>query len=654
MDKLDFLANPHGLLLNGNKTAKTRHGGVLSIVLAAGIVAILVLEFIAYANDSTPIVIETSTRTRNYPNTTLHNTRLYPIVKLRYLSTELSADEMLQVITPALVRATSTFTFHQNGSTSVSRTGKIFPYKSCADLIKNDGNEFGDVFREQFTEAEAKFMLCPEYSFEQSYAVGNRKDSVSNTVMQFSIKPCSLDSGCIVDATELKQYEVNLMSQRLDRQFDNSTDPVRLSYEDRFVTGLESGTTNYNLQVLKTMNVWDNKGFPFSKKIRKSLPMPDETLLYNGFWRTTPVNSTCPSIYANGGLGFLQCDAFYFMELAIGDNEINATRTYTSLASALSAIGGLVTILKAALAFVYMFFHRAALNTLLVKLVFKFLPPKSPKKIMFCLKKKKSAEDKYSDDQPKIERVVKEDKIEYLHVTQEIYDQALEKIKEHADMITLIRELFNLKLLVNALMKNYQRRVAPLVILSNSLMEEKKATEKKLKDEKAKSQNRTITGGAYALNSEEPNELLTFGNNPESPNRLSQASPDLDLRTPRVLTESKIISGEANIEHISDNLLTLDQICTVLNLKSLTRERDQALAIDEAVPHYMAGSHQNYSQAIDQYCLDSLMCLKSDLGIKEIDPAILNDNPRYTTANTKINKELEVNSPVYASHTKEE
>ena len=669
MEKIDFLAETHGFRFNGYKTAKTWLGGLLTIVFAAGAVAIVAFQFVLFENRSTPNIFETVQAAKNYPNTTLDNMRLFPIIRMRNDTQKMLADEIYKVITPAIIRVTSTYTLDQNGTYSLNRSEKAFPYKPCADLIHNDTYEYGHTLKGHFSEGQIKLMLCPEYVPEESYVLNKservlrtKKDNLSNwdepmnnTVIQFVMKPCSLDfDSCVNNTSEdykiLRDYKVSLISQRIDRQFDNLTHPIKLSYEEyELIALIEPKYTNYYNQALKTVNIWDNRGFPYSTNLRQSLPTQGE--MSDLDWKVWPEydleKSSCPGLDVNGGVDFLQCNTYFILEMYIDELEINITRTYKSLADTLTNISGLVNVLKVVLAVVYMLFHNATLNSLLVKSVFKFLPPKPKKKKRICCRKRKeSSDDKYADGQPKIERHI-ENKIEYLRVTQEIYDQALEKIMEHVDMVTLIRELFNLKLLVNALMKNYNKHAAPLVILSNSVMEKNRlAAEKKSKGIKGNSQNQTKTEGIYGVDTEEPNELLRLGNGLVKHNRLTQTSPSCDPRTPGEINESKLISEEVDIENIREDYLTLNQVCTVLNIKSLAREREQTLATDEAEPHDILRGHQNYRDAIDQYCLDSLMSLKSDLGIKELDPAELDKYPKYATANTKI-KELAINSPIY-------
>ena len=49
------------------------------------------------------------------------------------------------------------------------------------------------------------------------------------------------------------------------------------------------------------------------------------------------------------------------------------------------------------------------------------------------------------------------------------------------------------------------------------------------------------------------------------------------MKKPGEYTRYKLISAEADIEMINDNLLTLDQISTILNVKILRREQEQAI-----------------------------------------------------------------------------
>jgi hypothetical protein len=496
-DMFDFLAQPHGFLLNGHKTAKTSYGAYLSLILVASILAVIGQEAYLYFNDVTPIVIETGQQTRKYPNTTMRNVGLLPLVKLKYKTNEVRGVDMFNVMTPVLMRVKRDYTFHDNGTSTENIKAVTYPYKPCSDLLKNQDYEFAEIFRTQFTEAEAVYMLCPQYVLNDTYTVGNRRNTEDNTVLQFSIKPCSMDTGCIVDPNEMKQYEVDIMSQRIDKQYDNSNTPINITYQDSYITGLTPGSTTYNIIILKRINVWDNRGFPFAKVLKQSVPVPDEKLNFQASWRNQTLLQTCPNIDANGGLAFLFCESYYIMELSIGDKDELINRSYTTLLEMLSQVGGLVTIIQAALTFVYMIFHEVVMKRMLVKSVFKFLPRKDQRSkrccCMFKQRKRRDGSDVENgeggpEDAGTIPRMQKStlDGVEYLHVTKQIYDHAYLKIKEHMDMATLITELFNLKILVNALLTNYNRRIGPLVILSNSIEQKNKLKKEKLLKEEFK------------------------------------------------------------------------------------------------------------------------------------------------------------------------
>lgn len=615
---IDLLAKPRGFMINGNNTAKTKHGGLLSITMVGLIIAIVVGQLIKFLTSDSPIIIESTKGTRLYPNTTLHERRLLPIVKVTRGLTPIKAEEVLKYMTPVILRTKNVYVENEEGV--LVRHAKTWPYfyKSCKELVSNPDYDYAQAFeKDEIDMTLLDYSLCAEYNITDSFVLGNKKDEVNSTTQQFIIKPCSLPTGC-GPMSEMNQFEVQLMSQRVDRQYGNNTEPVTLSYEDTYVTGLEPGTMKFNLAFLQLIDIWDIKGVPFHDKIRDSIPVVKNFISYDSGWVNETEVTSCPAFDFDdieAIIGFFDCQPYYILEFTLGDTVQRVNRNYLSIPESLSQLGGLVTLAQAVMLFIYMIFHGLAFKHMLVKKIFRFLPPQIFGKKesrwtklyfwRYCSKKSRdnAATTSSAERSPEATRVVKNN-VEYIQVSSTIFDAAYSQIEQHMDMVTIVKELFHLKVLLSTLMSNYNRKVSPIVILSHFLKEKRKeeaANNLQLLRNKRKIDANTKN---KTNNTEQDDCMIRDGNT---------YITELDNASSR--REENRDSSHLGFESLPDDKITLNDAFSKIAANVKHEQADRGS--NDPSKHNQPSHATEISELIDRYCYDSLLYLREELNVQE-------------------------------------
>ena len=124
---------------------------------------------------------------------------------------------------------------------------------------------------------------------------------------------------------------------------------------------------------------------------------------------------------------------------------------------------------------IYLLFHSKFEKEYLVKHIYN--SKKKPKSKTNCCKKKnkgnRSEEDKTHKEAAKVDedksQSVRIDKDGVFEVSDEVFHQAADSVEKTLDVVTIAKELNCLRLLVAFLLRDYQRQLSPLIVLSQDL-----------------------------------------------------------------------------------------------------------------------------------------------------------------------------------------
>ena len=144
-------------------------------------------------------------------------------------------------------------------------------------------------------------------------------------------------------------------------------------------------------------------------------------------------------------------------------------REYKGIVETLSDIGGIKELIHMVFAGIYLLFHSKFEKEYLVEHIYN--SKKKRKSKSNCCKKKK--EDKTHKEAAKVDedksQSVRIDKDGVFEVSDEVFDQAADSVEKTLDVVTIAKELNCLRHLVAFLLRDYQRQLSPLIVLSQDL-----------------------------------------------------------------------------------------------------------------------------------------------------------------------------------------
>jgi len=431
---LDFMSPPVHLNVNGTRGIKTWAGFTMTILFFATIFTTTYLILQTYFDRLNPQIVQQTTEDAVYPRIDLLKANSLPAVFL--------ADKDFDPISADLFPKYFTIRYYKRiHKTFAALEYYDMPVVPCKDVLSTGSSDKG--YYQQFIETSEFFReryyghgYCAKID-PQLMTVDGGGAQLFQSDLILELLPCTLATGCATKA-ELQEISVITLLPVASLNLSNFDTPVSNSLRHDNMYTISTG----NLQAFKykftTTHIYDESRLFASLSKRADLHALTTPRTNNADRDSLQLSCTALSISTK------QCTPYLRFEYSSSGSETNINRTYKGLLKTLSEIGGIVSFSYVFFFYLTLFYVRHAKRKILVGLVFDFI---------------------YSDE--KILKGTEDPKAQQVYLEKEAY----KVIESRLDIVTIVREINKLKVLSHMFLKDYHRKMVPLVSLSLHLQD---------------------------------------------------------------------------------------------------------------------------------------------------------------------------------------
>ena len=465
LKNLDFMTPPIQLNIGGKDGVKTFFGVMMTALYIGSIVVLSYLIGQTYFDKSSPTVVQESSQTDYNPVINIAQQGLFPVVYV-----------FQQRVVPVLPAQVSNFltlfytkyrlieTINPDGSVNVTYNVIPMNFIACSQAVKDP--VLGPVYQkylstQNFATLGMAFGLCPQFQLNESYIQGGGSQSTGD-LLTVDVFPCmSTPTSNCTTLGVIRNMSVVVTMPTSSVILANYTNPVSsfLNIENFYYI---NEYMNQKYQMKAMMNeIWDVDQITQAKTLRSNFTSIDKTI-FNAIARDFTQISCTPVEFAVG-----TCVPFMEFEFMSGPKIASSIRSYKTMTQILSQIGGINSIALMVFVYINLAYNYYAKKSYLVDRVFKFfqgvkaLKAQNDKSLITPLKSENG-----NDQSPTSKRSIR-NPLEDLNNAEleELREEAYNVIQKNLDVITIVRELNNLKFLTHLFLKDYQQRLSPLVSL---------------------------------------------------------------------------------------------------------------------------------------------------------------------------------------------
>jgi len=353
--------------------------------------------------------------------------------------------------------------------------------KPCSAIVNNPATATPYqpyVDQQQFKRFAASYGHCVEYLPGETYIDKTEDDDKGQDTIEVTelvVFPCSLATGCITTGFPKIQIEIAIPS--VSTNMNNYESPVsKLMTVEKYSQSVQLGQSQRTLYRLAANEIWDDQNVPWKKASRKFSYNSIDKSSYSVEERDKTQSLCTDTTILDGS-----CEGFTTFEFQTTARKYLTTRQYKGFTRTLSELGGLNAGALYFCLYLTAIYCYYAKKKMLVDSVFEFFAERRRRLRYFKLGGSQ-VQNENLKDQPN-----KDTNPLYSMTDAQINQMskdAYEVIINSLDIITLIREINNLKVLTGLLLSDYHQKLVPLIALN---IENKKAVENKKKLAKIKS-----------------------------------------------------------------------------------------------------------------------------------------------------------------------
>ena len=469
LKQLDFMAPPVMLNMRGHTGMKTYFGLAMTICYIAVSVSLSIVISLTFFDYSDPSVSQQTTESGVYPKISMAENRMFPVLYVFHddIINTLPKD-VPQYITPMFSKLKYYLKTDEKGNIKSSFEYVQMPLVQCSELKKNEtANKFYQEYEntEFYKSYAMDFGFCVHANEAESFVKGGGTDSLVD-MMTLLIYPCTLPTGC-KPMEEIAQVGVILSNPVYSLNFSDYKKPVTpyLTSDNSYY--LNPATKNKYLARRSINEIYDDRGMFFDKTQRTNYSEQTRLISSQGYRPPGQVNCTLAEIY-----GF-KCQAYLTFEYMSSGRKVRVDRVYKTITKTLSEIGGINSIAFVFFFYINLVYSRWTMKVTLVNEVFKFLDEKKSKNT-------KTGSDKEPQHGCESEGL----KSLGWHTTdkrkrEQLRAKAFSQIQNSLDIVSIVKELNNLKVLTHLLMKDYHLKLAPVLALKLQMANKKNKSSKK-------------------------------------------------------------------------------------------------------------------------------------------------------------------------------
>ena len=456
IEYLDMLAPDIGFNIKGNSSLKTRTGGCLSVCffgILAWLFYVIIEEYFDTKNPKSRIQqIETD----DFPKIDTYHNGLLPIILGYYLDNKLlSPEDLSAYATFRLVMIESSFDSRDmQGEYEVSI--QQFSFVPCRSLPKHLQEQYlSRLGNNLIGEHSQKYGLCADISKSLGAAVveGN---PIGKSFKKASIEvlPC-LESPTCQSSEEISKVLINFISIETIIDLTNYKQPISFKSNNDNYLYLMPGVSQVLQRKLMKTEIANDKGFLFGEDTVSSFlhSSSDSYMLQ----QRDPSSLQC-SLHQ---VDKYQCSGYIYMEVMSGGKTRIITRDYKGVVETLGDLGGVKELLLIVFVSVYGIYNQTVIKRVMVEEVYQ-------------IKRRTDRTQETASRPPtfrEVASIAPGQKI-LLRASPSACDEAYSKIESSMCIISILKQLNELKLLTSILMQAAHKRAVPFIALREMPAEE--------------------------------------------------------------------------------------------------------------------------------------------------------------------------------------
>ena len=501
---LDFMTPPVQLNIGGKSGVKTYFGVSMTVLYLVCVCIFSYVIILTFLDSTSPAVTQETSQSSINPKIDMIQNNLFPVIYLlAYNIYPVPAAYAPHYVTIAYNKFSIIGRVNPDGSSNITYHSSIMPVIPCSQALLN--STLYEVYKNYlstdfFKQHGNTSGLCPQFYPNESFVSGGGSDS-SMDFLQLEVYPCTLlNSSMCANLTELMNLNIIVTQPSSSISLGNYTNPVK-SYLNADVNYfINTQMSQKYSQPLMNTEIWDQSQVFSTNSLRSNFSSIEKTVFISQ--TRDPTQLTCPGVTQFDASNCFPYLTFQYMS---GPNKLIYVRSYKTLTQALSQVGGINNVVMLVFIYINLIYNYYATKTLLVEKVFKFfsivkVQPRGESEggggggaektenqhgaIQPNSKDPQSPTIAQNGDPHLINPLSRLSQKEL----ENLKDEAYEVICKNLDIITLVREINNLKVLTQLLFKDYQQKLIPLISLNMQAQKdrEKKELERSRKEKKSK------------------------------------------------------------------------------------------------------------------------------------------------------------------------
>ena len=439
---MDLLAQPVMLNFQGESTMKSAFGAAMTLLYILVLVLYSGNSIAKHFDLTNPNVLQLSIDRGQYPRINLDKKGILPVL--------FALDPNLKVLKPTDMKKYFTPIFGKRKvSTTVSFTGSMateIDYITlgmipCSELNLTSAHSsiYGDVLNTStLGQMVTHFGMCIDMPLAEAYVKGGGAD-LELEYFSLDIFPCTLESGCAT-AEQVSKVTLVIGHPIHSVNYTNYENPIfsTISYDNAYF--INPSLKQRFSSRLGLNELFNDRGIFYSKTLSaKYLSM--EKVMPSFVSRNSSIFACEPKDVVSRA-----CTSYLAFEFSSSGRSNTMVRRYTNLTQVLSEIGGINSVIWFIFVSATAIYGRLTRNKLIARQLFASL---------WSSPALGTAEPEGGG--PPKSRSQREKTIEEVAST---------FVKNRLDVVEIIKELSNLRLLMELLLSDGQRKAAPLAFLA--------------------------------------------------------------------------------------------------------------------------------------------------------------------------------------------
>ena len=463
---LDFMTPPVQLNIGGKVGVQTLFGVAMTVCYSASVIVFSYVFLLSFISTESPTVTSETAQSDINPTIDLVKASMFPVI---YVSMS-----NLYNIPPAQVPSFFTMFYTKirlyqqtapNGTVTLNvfyQQMKVIP---CSTALQNEtiAATYQPFNSSPFFRDYAKlFGFCVQFNETESYISGAGQQTTADiTALQFY--PCSLaNTSLCAPLQQLRAIGILVTLPQPSLNLSNYEDPIKFSLSADNLFFINEGATQKYYEKFMITEIYDESRYFFQQTLRTNITSIEKVVANSKGRDATQLSCSLAS--------FSTCTPYLEFQFISGASKTKYYRSYRTISQLLSQIGGINNMTLIIFVYINLIYNYYAKKILLVDRVFKFFkeaktvdgnPPKEPEPNDSFQK----IGDQSSFDKPKTTLINPLENLDK-RTLKMLKEEAYEVIMKNLDVITIVREINNLKVLTHLLFKNYQQKLMPIISLN--------------------------------------------------------------------------------------------------------------------------------------------------------------------------------------------